>query len=194
MLVDKGYQDAKVEPVIEPLPGGPKTVNLTFKITEGPKVKISNVDFVGNTVFADGKLKRRMKQNKGGGFLIFKGSGVYQEDKFEEDAERITEFYRERGYIEVNIGEPTLKKIKDSKDGKTRFMTLEIPVTEGRRFKVGEFGFDGNTKVPATALRPLFKLKTGDYYNEKKVRDGFDKSKEIYGAAGYFEMDRAARS
>src|SRR5258706_1129298 len=87
MLVDKGYQDALVTPVIEPLPGGPKTVNLTFKITEGPKVKISNVDFVGNTVFADGKIKRRMKQNKGGGFLFFRGSGVYQEDKFEEDAE-----------------------------------------------------------------------------------------------------------
>src|SRR5204863_5753954 len=129
-----------------------------------------------------------MKQNKGGGFLFFKGAGVYQEEKFEEDAERLTQFYRERGYIEVNIGEPQLKKIKDSSDGKTRFMTLEIPVTEGRRFKVGEIAFDGNTKVPAATLRPLFKLNTGDYYNEKKIRDGFDKSKEIYGAGGFFEM------
>jgi len=188
MLVDKGYQDAKVDPVIEVLPGGAKLVNLLFKITEGPKVKITNVDFIGNTVFKDGQLKRRMKQNKGGGFWIFHGSGVYQEDKFEEDAERMTQFYRERGYIESNIGEPHLKMLKDSKDGKTRFMTLEIPITEGRRFKVGEVTFDGNTKVPAASLRPLFKLETGDYYNEKKVRDGFEKSKELYGSAGFFEM------
>src|SRR6202008_1232042 len=43
-------------------------------------------------------------------------------------------------------------------------------------------------KVPATSLRPLFKLNKGDYYNEKKIRDGFEKSKEIYGSAGFFEM------
>src|SRR5437764_7165596 len=129
-----------------------------------------------------------MMQIKGGGLWIFHGSGVYQPDKFEEDAERLTQFYRERGYIESNIGEPRLKPIKDSSDGKTRFMTLEIPVTEGRRFKVGEVSFEGNTKVPSAALRPLFKFTTGDYYNEKKVRDGFDKSKEFYGTVGFFEM------
>ncbi|HEV3214449.1 MAG TPA: POTRA domain-containing protein, partial [Vicinamibacterales bacterium] len=188
MLVDKGYQDAKVDPAIEPLAGAPKTVNLTFKITEGPKVKISDVAFIGNKVFSNGDLKGKMKQNKGGGFWIFHGSGVYQEDKFEEDAQRITDFYRENGYIQVNVGEPTLKKMSDSKDGKERFMTLQIPISEGRRFKVGEFAFDGNTKVPSTSLRPLFKMQTGDYYNEKKIHDGLDKAKEIYGSAGYFEM------
>src|SRR5262245_46368854 len=188
MLVDKGYQDAKVEPVLEASEGGPKTVNLSFKITEGPKVKITDVAFVGNKVFSNGELKGKMKQNKGGGFFIFKGSGIYQEDKFEEDAERLTQFYRENGYIEVNIGEPTLKKISDSRDGKERLMTLQIPVTEGRRFKVGQFDFDGNTKVPSAALRPLFKLQPGEFYNEKRIRDGLEKSKEIYGHAGYFEM------
>src|SRR5439155_12712058 len=82
----------------------------------------------------------------------------------------------------------TLKKINGSKGGKGRMMTLEFPVSGGRRFKVGEFAFDGNTKVPSTALRPLFKLETGEYYNEKKIREGLDKSKEIYGSSGYFEM------
>jgi outer membrane protein insertion porin family len=188
MLVEKGFQEARVEVVTEPLPGGPKSVALKFKVTEGPKIRISNVDFVGNKVFSDGKLKRRMKQNKGGGFWIFPGSGIYQEDKFEEDAQTITDYYRERGYIEVNVGEPNLKKLRDSSDGKTRYMTLEIPVTEGRQLRIGEFNFDGNEKVTSEALRPLFKLATGDVYNEKRVREGLDKSREIYGAAGYFEF------
>ena len=188
MMVEKGYQDAKVEPYHEALPGGPKTVALKFKVTEGPKIKISNVDFVGNKVFSDGKIRGQMKTNKGGGFWIFPGSSVYQEDKFEEDAEMIVAFYRERGYLQINVGEPTLKPIRDSKDGKERFMTLEIPISEGQRFKVDKFEFAGNDKVPADVMRPLFKMKTGDYYNEKRIREGFQKIQEIYGAGGHFEM------
>ena len=143
MMVEKGFQDAKVEPVHEPLPGGPKTVALKFKVTEGPKVKISNVDFVGNKVYSDGKLRGRMKTNKGGGFWIFPGSSVYQEDKFEEDAQMVVDFYRERGYCRPTSASRTLKQLRDSKDGKTRFMTLEIPVTEGARYRIDKFDVRG---------------------------------------------------
>ena len=188
MMVEKGFQEAKVEASHEALPAGPKAVALKFKVTEGPKVKISKVDFVGNKMFSDRKLKGRMKTNKGGGFWIFPGSGIYQEDKFEEDAEAVTAFYREKGYIQSNIGQPNLKHLRDSSDGKTRFMTLEIPVTEGTRYRVSKFDFAGNDKVPSNVLQPFFKIKTGDYYNEKRVRSGFDKIREIYGAGGHFEM------
>ena len=37
-------------------------------------------------------------------------------------------------------------------------------------------------------MRPLFKMKTGEYYNEKRIREGFEKMQEIYGAGGHFEM------
>ena len=188
MMVEKGFQEAKVEPYHEALPGGPKTVALKFKITEGPKIKISKVDFVGNKVFTDGKLKGRMKTNKGGGFWIFPGSSVYQEEKFEEDAEMVVAHYRDRGYLQVDVGQPNLKPIRDSKDGKERFMTLEIPISEGERFRVDKFEFAGNDKVPADVMRPLFKMKAGDFYNEKKIREGFQKIQEIYGAGGHFEM------
>ena len=188
MMVEKGFQEAKVEPYHEALPGGPKTIALKFKITEGPKIKISNVDFVGNTVFSDGKIRGKMKTNKGGGFWIFPGSSVYQEDKFEEDAEMVVAFYRDRGYLQINVGQPNLKPIRDSKDGKQRFMTLEIPISEGERYRVDKFEFAGNDKVPADIMRPFFKMKTGDYYNEKRIREGFQKIQEIYGAGGHFEM------
>jgi outer membrane protein insertion porin family len=189
MMVEKGFQEAKVEPVHEPLPGSSKAVALKFTVTEGPKVKITNVDFIGNKVFSDGKLRRQMKANKGGGFWIFPGSSVYQEDKFEEDAIRIVGFYRDRGYVQVDVGQPTLKKLRDSEDGKTRYMTLEIPVTEGDRFRVAKVEFEGNKKVPSDVLNPLFKLEPGDYFSEKAIRKGYEKARELYGAGGHFEMN-----
>src|SRR5205809_194801 len=56
MLAEKGRQDATVETVTELIP--PTAIALTFKINEGPKIKIQKIDFQGNTVFSDRKIKR----------------------------------------------------------------------------------------------------------------------------------------
>jgi outer membrane protein insertion porin family len=189
MYAEKGYEFAEVKPEIKPIEGGTKLVNLSFVINEGPKVKIRAVDFEGNTALGDGKLGRKMKDNKAPGFLGFiTGGGIYKEDKFADDAEKVVEYYRERGYVKAQVGQPTLRVLEDSKDGKNRFVELQIPVTEGPRYKVGEFTFAGNKVVKTDGLRPLFKLKPGDWYNEKKVRKGLDKARELYGTGGYFEF------
>ena len=192
MMAEKGYQQATVVPEQTPVAGGPKLVHLTFRIAEGPKVKIGSVQLVGNKAFGNGTLARRMKNNKGPGFfsrfLPFIKGGSYQEAKFEEDAELVVEYYRDHGYIEVKVGQPTLTQLRDSSDGKTRWMQLRIPVTEGQRYRIGEFAFDGNKVVKSENLRTLFKQKTGDVYSEKSVRNGLQKAREIYGSAGYFEF------
>jgi outer membrane protein insertion porin family len=189
MLAEKGYPDSTVDTKTEPVAGGPKLVHLTFLINEGPKIRIRSVDFVGNKAFSDGKLKGKMKENKAKGMLSFlMGGGTYQETKFAEDADKIMEFLRNEGYIRSQVGQPELRTLEDSKDKRTRWVQLRIPVEEGPRYKVGEFSFDGNTVVKSEILRPLFKIKTGDWYNEKRIVDGRQKAQELYGAGGYMEF------
>jgi outer membrane protein insertion porin family len=186
---EKGYEFVEVKPEIKPIEGGPKLVNVTFNITEGPKVKIKTVDFVGNTKIKDGTLEKQMKENKTHGMFTFiLGTGAYKSDKYEEDADKVVSYYRDRGYIEARVGQPELKILEDSKDEKTRFVELRIPVTEGRQFRVGKMEFEGNKIVDAKALRPLFKLEEGDVYSEKAIRKGFEKAKEVYGTGGYMEF------
>src|SRR6185436_8844773 len=86
------------------------------------------------------------------------------------------------------IGTPEVKVIEDSKDAKTRYIELKIPVSEGDRYKVGELGFDGNKTLKAEALRPLFQLQEGQYFSMKKVRKGMDAARELYGSGGYWEF------
>jgi outer membrane protein insertion porin family len=189
MYAEKGYLYATVSPEIKPVAGGPKLVHLTFNIDEGPKVKIGTIDFVGNKAISDGKLAGKMKENKAKGFFSFiTGGGTYKQDKFEEDADKVSEYYRENGYIAVRIGQPDLKVIEDSPDRKTRWIQLQIPVTEGQRYRVGDFKFEGQKVVREEALKPLFKLKQGDWYNEKLIRKGLDKARELFGSAGYWEF------
>jgi outer membrane protein insertion porin family len=189
IYAEKGFEYAEVKPEIKPVSTATKTVNLTFHITEGPKVKIRVVDFQGNKAIADGKLGSKMKENKAPGmFKFITGAGTYKEGKFEEDADKVVQYYRERGYVKAQVGQPELKILEDAKDGKTRWVELQIPVTEGPRYKVGEITFSGNTVVTTETLRPLFKLDAGDWFNEKKIRKGFEKAREIYGTGGYFEF------
>src|SRR5204862_5095506 len=45
MMAEKGYTNALVSHKITPLAGGPKLVNVSFTVAEGPKIKIRRVDF-----------------------------------------------------------------------------------------------------------------------------------------------------
>ncbi|MGE0593471.1 MAG: outer membrane protein assembly factor BamA [Vicinamibacterales bacterium] len=189
MMAEEGYTEARVSHVTTPVSGGPKLVNVTFTVDQGPKIRIRDVEFVGNTAFGDGTLQRRMKENKPKGFLSFiTGGGTYKEAKFEEDADRVLEHYRNNGYVRARIGQPELRVLEEEDNGANRWVELRIPVTEGPRYKVGEFTFDGNDIVTSDALRTLFELEQGDWYDESKVRQGLVKAREVYGAGGYFEF------
>jgi len=184
-----GYQFAEVKPEVKEIEGGPKLVNVTFHITEGPKVKIRQLDFVGNKAVSDRTLGRKMKENKGRGMFSFiLGSGTYKEDKFEEDAQNVIDYYRDKGFVTAQVGQPELKVLEDAKDASVRWVELRIPVTEGNKYKIGDFKFDGNKVVPSETLRPLFRLQTGDTYNQKKIKKGIEKVQELYGTGGYFEF------
>ncbi len=189
MFAEKGFEFAQVTHTIQEVAGGPKLVHLTFNLDEGPKVKIRRVEFVGNKAIGAGALRRQMKTNKQENMLSFvTGRGTYQATKFEEDAEKVTEYYRDHGYVTARVGQPELKYVEDSTDLKTRYIQLRIPVQEGERYRVGTFSFDGNTVIKSEGLRQLFKTKTGEFYSDKKIRKSLDKAREVYGSLGYFEF------
>jgi outer membrane protein insertion porin family len=189
MMAEKGFTNAEVSHTVTPVAGGPKLVNVTFTVGEGPKMKIREIDFVGNTAKSDRTLRRRMKDNKTPGILGFiTRGGTYQEAKFESDADLIQAYYRKEGYVQAQIGQPEIQVLEESNDGKTQWIKLVIPITEGERYRVGSFSIDGNTVVRSEALAPVFEVAVGDWYNEEDIRDGLVKARELYGAGGYMEF------
>ena len=190
-MAEKGYEFAEVTPTVEPLPAGPKLVKVVFDVKEGPQVKVRTINFNGNVEVSDRALGRQMKGTKAHGWLSWiTGKGKYQEAKFEEDAEKIVEYYRNKGYIAARVGQPEIKVLEDSTDGEVRWVQLDVPIDEGPRYKVGEFAFDGNKVIKTEFLQPLFKLKKGDWYSDKPIRNGLIKAREIYGSRRLFRVHR----
>jgi outer membrane protein insertion porin family len=188
LMAEKGFTNAEVNHKVTPVAGGPKLVNVTFTVGEGPKIKIRDVDFVGNQAISDDALQKKMKENKPKGILSFiTGGGTYKEAMYEEDAAKVVEHYRNKGYPQARVGNPEVKTLEDTKDGKTRWIQLRIPVTEGKRYRMGGLSFEGNKLFPSDALRTLYKVEPGEWYNKKKLDDGNKKAQEVYGARGFME-------
>jgi outer membrane protein insertion porin family len=195
MMTEKGFANPRISHTLTPVAGGPKLVNVTFIVNEGPKDKISKVDFIGNSAVSDGALLKRFKENKPKkSFLVggwFRGGGTWKETAFEEDAARAVDFYQREGYARARIGTPDVRVLRESKDGETRWVELRIPVTEGPRYRMGELTFEGNKVFTAEMLRPIYKLKAGEWYDRKKLYDGFRATQEAYGTGGYMEWTPA---
>jgi outer membrane protein insertion porin family len=190
LMAEKGFTNAEVSHRVTPVAGGPKLINVTFVVGEGPKLKIRDVEFVGNSALSDGKLEKRIKENKPKNpfYGWISGGGTYKESMFEEDAAKIVEYYQNRGYPQARVGQPEVKTLENSKDGKTRWIQLRIPVTEGERYRFGDLRFEGNKVVRSEGLRTLYKIENGEWYSRKKLQDGNKKAQEIYGGAGYMEF------
>jgi outer membrane protein insertion porin family len=190
LMAEKGFTNAEVGHKITPVAGGPKLINITFVVGEGPKLKIRDVEFVGNEAIGDGTLQRKIKENKPKNpfYGWISGGGTYKEALFEEDAAKVVEYYQNQGYAQARVGQPEVKTLEDSDDGKTRWIQLRIPVTEGERYRMGELRFEGNKVVRSDGLRTLYNVQPGEWYSRKKLQDGNKKAQEIYGGAGYMEF------
>jgi outer membrane protein insertion porin family len=190
IMAEKGFTNAEVTHTVTPVAGGPKLVNVTFNVDRGPKIKIRRIDFIGNQAIGDGTLQRKMKENKPKGILSFiTGSGTWKQAEFEEDAAKVVDHYRNKGYARARVGNPTLEVLEDSSDGDTRWVAVQIPVEEGPRYRVDELTFEGNKLVPSDGLRTLYDIDKGDWFNWKKIQDGNRKAQEIYGANGFMEFN-----
>ncbi|HVG70452.1 MAG TPA: BamA/TamA family outer membrane protein [Vicinamibacterales bacterium] len=195
MMTEKGFANSRISHRLTPVAGGPRLVNVTFIVDEGPKDKIDRIDFIGNTAVGDGTLRKQIKENKPKGSFItlgfLKGGGTWKETAFEEDAARIVDYYQSRGYARARVGQPELRVLRESKDGRERHVEVRVPITEGSRYRMGELTFEGNKTIRPDFVRGLFKMETGEWYSRKRLYDGFRSTQQVYGQLGYMEWTPA---
>ena len=192
MLREKGRLFGTVKHEAKVIGGSGEQV--TFTIDDGPKTKIKSITFENNTVFSDGRLRGKMKKLKQGGFWNLSwlsGKTTYNEEKWGEDQELLRDHYLNAGYVTASIGEPKITYV-DGKSGlfkkkPVKWMMLDIPVSEGDPYRVGTVTFEGMKLFKPELVLPIFKVQEGEIYSEKKLKKGFEKLRDAYGAQGYFQ-------
>jgi outer membrane protein insertion porin family len=162
-FVDKGFFKCQVNIVqkADTTPGN--KVFLDINVKKGKKVKISDINFIGNQAFDDARLRRTLKKTKQRSINIFKSSKYIDAD-YKEDKKKFIDFYNKHGYRDAKIAGEKLVDLSNKRIG------LEITIEEGNKYYLRNITWVGNTKHPSEGLARVLNMKKGDIYDQTTIQ------------------------
>ncbi|RZP10725.1 MAG: outer membrane protein assembly factor BamA [Flavobacteriales bacterium] len=135
------------------------TLNLLINIDKGERVKISDINFIGNEKFKEKILVSKLKNVKEKKFYRFWKKSKYIPDEYNEDKENLIDFFKEKGFRDARILSDTVVLNKDNT------LTINFKVEEGNRYYFGNIDFIGNAAYTDRQLATVLGIKKGDTYN-----------------------------
>ena len=186
---EEGFRSARV--AFDVQDEGRNRRKVVYLIDEGGKVKIDEIDFVGNEVFSDGKLRGALKEVKAVNLYRKWGKKiVYTRENWEADRDNLRDFYLNNGFLDIKIGEPELDLIAKKPDaetleGKKYRMKVTIPIEEGSPYAVDSLSIEGVEIFNSEAMKQLFDVKMGRTYSKKEFDSAKEKIQELYHNSGY---------
>ena len=177
----QGFYLAKVKFKISPEKDG--AVSIDFDVKEGKKLKLRDVEFVGNEAFSDKELKAKF-QTKTWKWYSHATSwldktGTYSEPIFMRDRHEVETMYMDNGYLQVDIGEPEI-------DAKEEGLYVRLTINEGPQFHVGAIDVVGDSTMDLSALREKVMLDDGDVFNRSYLTQDVEILERHYTDRGFF--------
>ncbi|QXP72738.1 outer membrane protein assembly factor BamA [Tenacibaculum sp. AHE15PA] len=175
---DKGFLKTKVSLNTKKDTSDINTVSMDIFIDKGSRIKIKEINFIGNEAMSNSTLRGIMKNTKRKIFGRFWKSSKYILDDYKEDLENILEKYSENGYRDARILSDKLIWNEDNT------INLDITLEEGRQYRFDEIKFIGNKTYSDKFLQNLLRIDKGDVYNGKVLKerisgDGTPNSQDI---------------
>ena len=142
---------------------------MVVNVDRGSRIKIGSINFEGNEIYTDQKLRQRLKKTRQKNSLRLWKKAKYIEEDYNADLEKLMDFYKANGFRDARI-------IQDSV-GLQENMSLAayLKIEEGRKYYFGEIDFIGNTVYSDYQLQQILGLQQGDAYNgvelKKRIAD-----------------------
>ncbi|PYS09177.1 MAG: outer membrane protein assembly factor BamA [Acidobacteria bacterium] len=207
LLAEKGHKDAIVTATTEDIPPG--AIAITFKVDEGPKIRIQKITIQGNKALSSRQIKNAMQLVKESNPLtVFTRKDTYFDLKLADDIARIRMLYAEHGYVRANVVEPivetkphkvirTLPLVRPSfpwgipipfwtKTPDRYYITIKIE--ENNQYRVGNVKVTGARLFSEPAIKGMLDMAPGEVFNEQRLRQSIENLKKQYGSRGYINF------
>ena len=140
-------------------------VDLIFKINEGEKTGVKQINFVGNHAYTSWRLKDVIKTNVSNFLSFLQTTDVYDPDRIEADRDLLRRFYLKHGYADVQVISAT-----GVYDPSRKGFVITFTIEEGPQYHFGNIDIQSNVRaVDPNTLRPILLTHKGDVYNGDAV-------------------------
>ena len=169
---------------------------LIIRIVEGPRVKIKEIEFVGNASFDARELNAEIRTRSSIPLFV---KGELDEELLIDDVAALDKFYKDRGFVDVRA-DRRVTLSADNSEAKVAFI-----IDEGRQYRlrsltVEGIGAEGPRPLGVFSeeqLRDLAALRTGDVFSRLKIDKTLALIKDAYLLMGHVDVgvnDRYVRT
>jgi outer membrane protein insertion porin family len=176
LYADKGLLDAEIAVKTESAPEN--EVDVRYEVDEGDPVRVRKINIEGNEAFSDRKLRGLMQTKKRWFASRITGAGNLNTDVLKTDAERLTAWYYDHGYVTVRIDEPRVDRDDDG-------LVVTIKVSEGEQFSVGAVDVTGAGPTGLDELGVKLETVPGEVFRASALRDDVKTLVERLSEDGY---------
>lgn len=174
---ENGYRDARItaDTLVKE---DSKTISLAITLEEGDLYKFGDISFIGNTVYSDEFLKRKLRIEKGDTY-----NGVLLEkriaDDTKPDGDNITNLYQDSGYLFSNIN-----PVETNAEGNV--IDMEIRIIEGKPVYFNKVTVVGNEKTNDHVIYRELRTRPGELYRKSNVVRTVRELSQL----GYFDAEQ----
>jgi outer membrane protein insertion porin family len=165
---DKGYVQVKVANPLVELSPDKQSMYITITIEEGPQYRLGKVDVTGDLLMPKDFFLSRISVKTG---------DIFNRSKLSDDLQKLTDYYKDRGYAYVNASPST------PVNEKTRIVDVMFEIQKGDLVTINRINIRGNTKTRDKVIRRELRIAEADSFNQSLL----DYSKKRVNALGYFE-------
>jgi outer membrane protein insertion porin family len=144
-FIEKGFYNAKVEIIQKQDTSAGNGVSLRLNVYKNKRVRIEDIEYVGNEVYPEQRLRRVLKKTKEVNINFFKPSKLVQ-NLYKEDKQKLIDFYNENGYRDAKILRDSIYIVSEDR------VKLKIFMDEGDKYYFRNITWVGNTIYPSEIL------------------------------------------
>jgi len=178
---DRNYSEVEVQYRIQEIPGNNR-VRLIYSITEGPKLIVRRITFVGNDSILPRDIRKVMKTKPQDFLSFFNKSGRLSSAQIEEDRVAIRTLYQNRGFADVEVEDIQTQPFENNG------VELIVTVVEGMQYRVNVVKLEGVNIAPQDEVMGKMLMIGGSLFTPKGMGDDLKALRDFYGSRGYVDM------
>ena len=152
-------------------------IRVNFAIDKGDKIRIKEINFIGNEHVKEYKLARSMKKTKSNKFYNFFHSKKFNEKEYLNDKKLAVSAFNEAGFRDARLVRDSIYYVEPGKLG------IDLVFDEGDRYYFRDVTWTGNSVYASDALNSVLGISKGDIY------DVVTMEKRLYGGGKQNELD-----